>query len=76
MIAEVAMSMILLLGAGLLIRSFYLLERVQPGFDPTNVLTFQVQAPVVRYPTPADAARRTRMSLVLPSRGKFLCAYT
>jgi predicted permease len=56
-IAEVAMSMILLLGAGLLIRSFYLLERVQPGFDPTNVLTFQVQAPFARYPTQADAAR-------------------
>jgi predicted permease len=56
-IAEVAMSMILLLGAGLLIRSFYLLEGVRPGFDPTNVLTFQVQAPFSRYPTPADAAR-------------------
>ena len=56
-IAEVAMSMILLLGAGLLIRSFYLLERVRPGFDPTNVLTFQVQAPFSRYPTPESAAR-------------------
>jgi putative ABC transport system permease protein len=56
-IAEVAMSMILLLGAGLLIRSFYLLERVRPGFDPTNVLTFQVQAPFSRYSTPESAAR-------------------
>jgi len=56
-IAEVAMSLILLLGAGLLIRSFYLLEKVQPGFDPTNVVTMQIQAPFSRYPTPATAAR-------------------
>ncbi|MGH9713526.1 MAG: ABC transporter permease [Candidatus Acidiferrales bacterium] len=56
-IAEVAMSMILLLGAGLLIRSFYLLERVRPGFDPTNVLTFQIQTPFQRYKTFADVAR-------------------
>jgi predicted permease len=56
-IAEVAMSMILLLGAGLLIRSFFLLERVRPGFDPTNVLTFQIQTPFLRYKTFADVAR-------------------
>jgi putative ABC transport system permease protein len=56
-IAEVAMSLILLLGAGLLIRSFYLLEKVQPGFDPTNVVTMQIQAPFSRYPTPATVAR-------------------
>lgn len=56
-IAEVAMSMILLLGAGLLIRSFYLLERVRPGFDATNVLTFQIGAPFQRYKTFAEVAR-------------------
>ena len=56
-IAEVAMSLILLLGAGLLIRSFYLLEGVRPGFDPSHVVTMQIQSPFSRYPTPADAAR-------------------
>jgi putative ABC transport system permease protein len=56
-IAEVAMSMILLLGAGLLIRSFFLLERVRPGFDPTNVMTFQIQTTFQRYKTFADVAR-------------------
>src|SRR4029077_2942514 len=56
-IAEVAMSLILLLGAGLLIRSFYLLEGVRPGFDPSHVVTMRIQSPFSRYPTPADAAR-------------------
>jgi putative ABC transport system permease protein len=56
-IAEVAMSMILLLGAGLLIRTFFLLERVRPGFDPTNVMTFQIQTTFQRYKTFADVAR-------------------
>lgn len=41
-VGEVAMAMWLLIGAGLLIRSFLRLENVQPGFDPHYVLTFNL----------------------------------
>jgi hypothetical protein len=40
--AQVALSVILLAGAGLLVRSFHELSRVDPGFDPKGVLTFRV----------------------------------
>jgi putative ABC transport system permease protein len=51
--AEVALSIVLLAGAGLLVRSFVRLIDVNPGYDPTNVITAQVSPPSVRYPTPA-----------------------
>jgi putative ABC transport system permease protein len=52
---EVALTFVLLTSSVLLIRTFVDLLRVEPGFNPNNVLTFQVSLTGVRYPTP-DAA--------------------
>jgi putative ABC transport system permease protein len=49
-VAEVALSVILLVGAGLLIRSFLALQRVNPGFDAGDVLTFELSMPFGKYP--------------------------
>jgi putative ABC transport system permease protein len=48
-IAEVALAFVLLMGAGLLIRSFQRLLAVDPGFRPQNVLTAWIQFPNARY---------------------------
>jgi putative ABC transport system permease protein len=55
-LGEVALSVILLVGAGLLVRSFIALQDVRPGFDADDILTFQLALPVSRYPS-ADARR-------------------
>lgn len=55
-VAEVALSLVLLLGAGLLLNSFVRLSHVPSGIDPRNVLNMQVTLPEKRYP---DAERRT-----------------
>ncbi len=44
-VAEVGMAAVLLVGAGLLLRSFWSLTSVEPGFDPKNALTFQMSLP-------------------------------
>ncbi len=44
-VSEIALAVVLLLGAGLLIQSFLHLTRVDPGFDPHHVLTFQLDSP-------------------------------
>ena len=48
--AEVALSVVLLVGAGLLMRSFLALQDVRPGFESGDVLTFQLSLPPARYP--------------------------
>ena len=47
---EVALALVLLSGAGLLMRSFYSLASVDTGFDPHGVLTFRVNLPQAKYP--------------------------
>jgi putative ABC transport system permease protein len=49
--AQAALALLLLIGAGLLARSFTQLLRVDPGFDPHNVLTLNVSLPTVKYAT-------------------------
>ena len=52
-VAELALSVMLLIGAGLLIRSFAQLQRVPPGFNPSNVLTLELTMTGRKY---GDAA--------------------
>jgi putative ABC transport system permease protein len=48
-VAETALAMVLLAGAGLLIKSFWRLNQTDPGFDPSGVLTAQVDPSGERY---------------------------
>jgi putative ABC transport system permease protein len=50
-VAEFTMAFLLLIGSGLLIRSFVRLSNVAPGFDPTNVLTISTSLPDTKYST-------------------------
>lgn len=50
-IAEVALSVALLIGAGLLIRSFERLQQVAPGFSTTGLMTARIGLPASAYPT-------------------------
>jgi putative ABC transport system permease protein len=52
-LAEVAFSIVLLVGSALMVRTFLRLNALEPGFDPSDVLTAAISLPSDRYPTPA-----------------------
>src|SRR6185503_4345710 len=53
-VCEVALSVVLLMGAGVMVRSLLALRSVDAGFDPQNVLTMYVRLPQTRYTTAAQ----------------------
>jgi len=55
-VAEVALSVVLLAGAGLLIRSFSRMMNVDPGFRTDHSISFALSLPEVKYKTPAQQA--------------------
>jgi putative ABC transport system permease protein len=56
-VAELALAVVLLIGAGLLLRSFANMQRIETGFDARNVLTMRVTLPGQRYSAPGNSTR-------------------
>jgi putative ABC transport system permease protein len=56
-VAQVALSMVLLVGSGLLVRSFIRMRNESPGFQPAGTLTMQTYLPPARYPQPPQRIR-------------------
>ncbi|HEU4584128.1 MAG TPA: FtsX-like permease family protein, partial [Gemmatimonadaceae bacterium] len=59
-VSQIALALVLASGAGLLVRSFVNALRVEPGFEPAHLLSFQVALPAHRYPDGASVARTER----------------
>src|SRR5207244_9411746 len=56
-VVEVAVALVLLVGAGLMTRSFAELMRVSPGFEPRNLRAVQIYLPQAKYKTAVDRTR-------------------
>src|SRR6185369_6309859 len=55
-VAEVALALVLLVGSGLMLRTFIKLRQVDVGFDAHNVVTMRVPLPDAKYPVPLSAS--------------------
>jgi len=91
LVLEMAMSIVLLVGASLLLRSFAKLVNVSPGFDAERVLAFQVALPGTAYPQPeqrivffdslleklsnSPGVRSAGMVQSLPMRGSYVLSF-
>jgi predicted permease len=53
-VIEVALALVLLIGAGLMMKSFWRLREVRPGFDSHNLLTMQITLPEAKYEEPEE----------------------
>jgi len=62
-VAEVALGLVLLIGAGLMVHSFGLLVNVPPGFNPNHVLTGRVSMTRVAYENPEERVRYVNQTL-------------
>jgi putative ABC transport system permease protein len=62
-VGQIALAVILVTGAGLLLRSFVLLKAVQPGFDPQNLLTMTIPLPESLYRSPEQVTSFVEMLL-------------
>jgi putative ABC transport system permease protein len=56
-VTQVALALLLLVGAGLMVRSFQELRAVKPGFTPDGLLTFRLSPPPSRYATPVATSQ-------------------
>lgn len=56
-IAELALSLVVIVGAGLLVKSAWKIQQVDPGFVPENVVTMRLAPPMARYGQPRQMQR-------------------